>query len=45
MITFRVNFVSGLEFETDKVELDVKLRCRPLTDPPNAKLAEVTLSY
>jgi len=37
---FKVIFESGLEYETTKVELIIKLKCKPLTTPPNTELKE-----
>jgi len=37
---FKVIFESGLEYETTKVELTIKLKCKPLTTPPNTELKE-----
>ena len=42
---FRVIFESGLEYETTKVELTIKLKCKPLTTPPNTELKEVSKQF
>ena len=42
---FRVIFESGLEYETTKVELTIKLKCKPLTTPPNTELREVSEQF
>ena len=41
--TFKVNFESGLRFITAPILLKVKLRCRPLTAPPNTVLSTVDI--
>jgi hypothetical protein len=41
---FKIAFDTGLEHETSTVQLVVKKKCRPLTEPPNTKLEQADIS-
>ena len=42
--SFTVQFDSGLTFESNKVQLSVKQKCKPLTKPQNTQLSESVIA-